>query len=111
MFSGVAVWMLQNLAGIQLADNSVACNVLRLAPEPPRGLGGVNGSWASPRGRVESNWTVSPSGDFEWRVRVPPNVLADVVIPGTSPVRFGSGLHMFRVSLADYWHEGSETDV
>ena len=90
---------------------------LRLQPRVPKGLGGVNYTFNSPRGRVESNWTVSlssssPAADatavaataagltFEWTVRVPVNVQAEVLLPDGKPsFSVGSGVHHFTAQL------------
>ena len=114
MFSSVAVWFVQSLAGIRPAADAYAFDRLVLAPRPPyfvrapggapeAGLSHVNVTWDTARGPVASAWTLdAASGAFAWAVEVPPNAVAEVRVPGkpgggTSVI--GSGRYTFASTL------------
>ena len=61
MFGSVSEWFYKALAGIRVADDSVACDHVLIAPQPTGDLTFVNAAYNSVRGPIVSNW--ERSGD------------------------------------------------
>jgi len=114
MFSSVAVWMVKSLAGVRqmghtwdsttdVETESAFAHVV-LQPLIPRGLGGLNYSFDTPRGRLHSNWTVAPPytrpATFSWDVELPVNSRATIFLPqNDASFDVGSGKYHFSTTL------------
>ncbi len=77
-YGAIGDWMMQKLAGIDLAAPGFA--KLRLAPNVGGNLTSVSASQDTPFGLVHSSWSVS-EGTFSWSFVVPPNTTAEVQPP------------------------------
>jgi alpha-L-rhamnosidase len=87
-------WFFKYLAGIQPAKPGY--KEINIRPFVPEGLQSASASITSPFGLVSSGWTQESNGVVILKVRVPPNTVAHVWVPGaSSPVHVGSGQHTF----------------
>jgi len=80
MFGSVSEWFYRGLAGINPAEDAYGMNRLRLRIQRIEGLRHVRASVATVRGEVASEWEWS-GGVLKWRIRLPPNVRAEVDVP------------------------------
>ncbi len=85
MFTSNVVWAYQGLAGIQAHPSARGFDRVNIKPAPPADLTltSVNASIATVRGVVSSAWTVAPNGTLRITVCVPPNVEAELWLPGS----------------------------
>jgi alpha-L-rhamnosidase len=92
MFGSSEVYLFQGLAGIVPHPEAVAFDRLIIKPAPPGlSLASVSASIETHRGLVSSAWRVFGNGTFELTVCVPPNVRAEVWMPGPAGTRFELG--------------------
>lgn len=80
-FGAVVEWVWNHVVGIQLVD--AGWSRFRLQPRPGGGLTSARGAFASPRGRILSEWR-RDGAEFVWEVVVPPNTTAELRIPVVS---------------------------
>ena len=73
-------WFTSGLAGIRQAPGSVGYRRLVIDPRVVGDLTHVEGSYETPYGEVESQWT-RRSGTFRLEVDVPPNTTAEIRLP------------------------------
>jgi alpha-L-rhamnosidase len=73
-------WFTSGLAGIRQAPGSVGYRKLVIDPRVVGDLTHVEGSYETPSGEVESEWT-RRQGRFRLEVEVPPNTTAEVRVP------------------------------
>jgi alpha-L-rhamnosidase len=91
-FGAVVGWIMANPVGITNLEPGF--REVRIAPAIDPKLTFLNGAYDSVRGRIVSNWRVEGSKVF-LHVEIPPNVRAEVVVPGGETVRVGSGSYDF----------------
>lgn len=89
-YGAVGDWMYRTVAGIQ--PLSPGYKSFRIAPQPGGDLEWVQASLDTGYGRIESSWYKTATG-FKSVVKVPANTIAQIEVPGTSPVTVGSGEH------------------
>jgi alpha-L-rhamnosidase len=77
MFGSVSEWFYRGLAGINPAGDAYGMDKLVFRVQPVEGLDRVDARYQSVRGTVGSQWATSGDG-FTWRIRIPPNVRAEV---------------------------------
>jgi alpha-L-rhamnosidase len=73
-------WFHTGLAGIRQPRGSVGYRQLVIDPRVVGDLTEVEGSYQTPYGEVESEWTLR-NGTFRLEVEVPPNTTAEVRVP------------------------------
>lgn len=95
MFGSVSQWMMQWLGGIQPAPESTGFDRVTIQPQYLDDLTWVKSSYRSVRGKIVSNWTRMPNGQVVVEVVIPPNVDAEVFLPGGSKKKLGSGRYVF----------------
>ncbi|ORY63457.1 extracellular glycosyl hydrolase family 78 protein [Pseudomassariella vexata] len=101
-FGSVANWIHQVVGGLAPAEpgwKTAKVNVV-----PGGNITEAKASYLSPYGTVSTDWKVDRHG-FQLKLVVPPNMHADVTLPGSEKVkRVGSGRHEF--SIPGYRMEG-----
>ena len=80
-YGAVLEWMYATMAGIRPDPESPGWKHFILAPKPDRRLGRAGARFESPYGTIESAWRYDGDGSLKWRVRIPPNTSATVVMP------------------------------
>lgn len=91
-FGAVVGWMADQIPGIR--NSSPGYRTVRIAPQIDPNLKWAKGSYDSIRGKIVSEWSVE--GDkVKMRVVIPPNVTAEVHVPGKGVERVGSGEYRF----------------
>jgi len=100
MMGGYDAWFFNTLAGICPDPETPGFTRFLLAPHPVRGLSWLKASYESPAGLIESEWTFSGDGVFEWTATVPPGASALAKLPGDSSFsNLGPGKTVLRRSL------------
>ena len=109
MFGDISGWYYEYLAGIQLAQNpnqpltldpqGVAFKKIRLTPRPVGDLTWANANIRTPYGVLSSQWQIE-NGTFTYKVTIPVNTAATVVLPyGGGVQEVGSGEYTFTVPV------------
>ena len=88
----VADWMHRVLGG--LAPGAPGYRVIDVAPRPGGGVAWAKTAHLTPYGRAEVSWHRA-DGELTVDVTVPVGTTAVVTLPGTAPVKIGSGRHQF----------------
>ena len=86
MFSGVVPWLINVLAGVEVADDAIGGDRLVVAPLPPSGarLQWAAGALRTPLGRAACSWSCDGKGSMHTNVTVPVDTTAQVVLPSSS---------------------------
>ncbi|HRK21305.1 MAG TPA: glycoside hydrolase family 78 protein [Fimbriimonadaceae bacterium] len=95
-FGAVVGWMADQIPGIR--NSSPGYRTVRIAPQIDPNLKWAKGSYDSIRGKIVSEWSVE-GGKVKMRVVIPPNVTAEVHVPGKGVERVGSGEYRFEGSV------------
>lgn len=99
MLGHIMEWFYEGLAGISQAENSVGYKNIVIRPQVVGDITHAEASFQSPYGEIRSAWKRTGS-DFELKVTVPPNTMAEIYLPGaTKAVKTGSGNYVYRVAL------------
>ncbi|KAI0158034.1 glycoside hydrolase family 78 protein [Hypoxylon sp. FL1284] len=89
----MANWIHQVVGG--LAPAEPGWKTVRVSAVPGGNITWAKASYLSPHGKISTQWEVDEAG-FHLTVDVPPNVNADVTMPGSGETqRVGSGTHEF----------------
>jgi hypothetical protein len=80
----VGEWMYDTMLGIRPTSPGFA--TIDIAPKPGPGITWAKGSHHSIRGTIESGWEVA-GDETRYRIVIPPNVKARVVLPAQGPDR------------------------
>lgn len=92
MFTSNVVYDMQGLAGLTPAPSSRGFDHIIFRPSPPStSLDYVKASLITQRGLVSSEWQVFANKTFSLTICVPPNMKAEVWMPGASKSRFDPG--------------------
>jgi len=91
-FGAVVGWMMDQPAGI--SNLTPGFKSVKIAPQIDPKLTWLKSHYDSVRGRVASSWSVSGS-KVTMQVSVPPNVTAEVHVPGVGVRKVGSGDYTF----------------
>jgi alpha-L-rhamnosidase len=86
----VTEWMYRTLAGINQDDATPAYKQFVLHPKPGGSITSVNATYDSIRGPIGSDWKLD-NREFQWKVRIPANTVAEVYVPGTNPDAVSEG--------------------
>ncbi len=104
MLGAIDEWFTAGLAGIRQAAGTVGYGSLVIKPAIVGDLTRVYGSYQTPNGLVESEWTRDPDGRLTFQVTIPGNTSATVYLPasagGTATYRVGPGRRAFIVGGA-----------
>ncbi len=77
-FGAVCEWMMSELAGIDRA--APGFDRIRIAPRPTGGITHASASTGTRHGRLACSWRIE-NGKFHVTMTVPPNTIADVILP------------------------------
>ncbi|KAI1764580.1 glycoside hydrolase family 78 protein [Hypoxylon sp. FL1150] len=89
----VANWIHQVVGGLAPADPG--WKTVKVSVMPGGNLTWAKASYLSPHGKISTEWEVNEAG-FHLRLDVPPNVFANVTLPGSGQTqRVGSGTYQF----------------
>jgi hypothetical protein len=106
MFSGVVTWLINIIAGVEVAADAIGGDRLLFAPLPPSGgrLAWARGAIRTPLGRAASSWRCDGSGGMAVNISVPADTTAQVVLPTnqTSGTDKGDGWFRANVSSGNY---------
>jgi alpha-L-rhamnosidase len=80
MFGSVSEWFYRGLAGINPAEDACGMDKLVFRVQPMEGVNEVKALYQSVRGGIFSMWSKS-GNEFVWKLRIPPNVRAEVDVP------------------------------
>jgi alpha-L-rhamnosidase len=100
MFGDVSAWAYQWVAGIQQEPDSIGFDKILFRPNPIGGLTSARASYAAPRGRVSSEWTVEGKR-LHLVLEVPCGSSARLVLPSGSHLAETSGAHERGAYLPD----------
>jgi alpha-L-rhamnosidase len=89
----------EHVAGIRRLDDGPGYRRFHISPMPGGGLTSASAAHDSPYGRIESSWSII-GREFRLEVRVPPNTVAEVALPGGTRRRVAPGTFVF---LGDAW--------
>ncbi len=84
------------VAGIQPLDEGAGYRRFRVAPRPGGGLTWASAALESPYGRIESSWERDATGTT-FRVKVPPNTEAEIVLPDGQAMAVSPGCATFHL--------------
>lgn len=62
MFGSVEQWFYRHLLGIQIADDAIGCDKVRIDPKPCSGVIWAKGHLDTPRGRIFVSWHLDDNG-------------------------------------------------
>ncbi|MGG4145330.1 glycoside hydrolase family 78 protein [Paenibacillus algorifonticola] len=79
----VGEWMFRYMAGIEADKGAPAFRHAIIRPQPGGGLSFVKSHFASLYGKIEVDWQIDKSGEFQLNVIIPANTTATLYIPGT----------------------------
>jgi alpha-L-rhamnosidase len=81
MLGAIDEWFTAGLAGIRQAPDSVGYTSLEIKPIIVGDLTHVAGSYRTPNGLVESEWTMQPDGQMSFTITIPANTRASIYMP------------------------------
>ena len=84
MLGAIDQWFTAGLAGIRQEPGSVGFSSLEIRPAVVGDLTHVYGSYRTPNGLVESEWTREEDGRLTFQVTVPGNTTATVFLPDSA---------------------------
>jgi alpha-L-rhamnosidase len=73
MFGSCAAWLMRGILGIQIADDAVGCDKVRIAPHPVAGITWAKGHLDTPKGRITLGWKLA-GGKMIVEKSIPPGV-------------------------------------
>ena len=79
LLGDLVVWFYEYLAGIRNAEGSYGFEKIAMKPYPVEGLGYVNASYNSVKGKISSYWRKDDA--FKWNIEIPGNAVATIYIP------------------------------
>jgi alpha-L-rhamnosidase len=101
MLGSIDEWFTAGLAGIRQAPGSVGYGSIEIRPAVVGDLTHVYGSYRTPNGLVESEWTREDDGRLALQVTVPGNTTATVYLPGVE-LRGRGQFAQYRVGPGKY---------
>jgi alpha-L-rhamnosidase len=97
MLGAIDEWFTAALAGIRQATGSVGYTSLEIKPAVVGNLTHVAGSYCTPNGLVESEWTMQPGGQVAFTITIPANTQASIYLPDQTAYEVGPGTFQFTV--------------
>jgi hypothetical protein len=95
MLGAIDEWFTSGLAGIRQTPGTVGYQSLEIRPRVVGDLTHVYGSYQTPNGLVESEWTRNSDGRVTFQITIPGNTAATVRLPLSSTHRVGPGRYRF----------------
>jgi alpha-L-rhamnosidase len=96
-FGAIGAWLYGTVAGIR-PDPDAGWRTIRIQPQPGGGLTHARARVVTTYGPVESSWLIEGS-QFSLSVEVPPNMTAEVRLPGRDSEAQGVGSGRYRWSV------------
>ena len=90
-YGAVLEWMYGTMAGIRPDPESPGWRHFILAPRPDRRIGRAGARFQSPYGIIESAWRYAAGGKLMWKIRIPANTTATVVMPSGEKREMSAG--------------------
>lgn len=91
-YGSVGDWLYRKVAGIDLLE--AGYKKISVRPHPVRALGNVAASYLTPYGKVCVSYTYR-DGKVNWRVQIPVNTTAEIVLPDGQRHAVGSGVYEY----------------
>ena len=95
-YGAVGAWFYRRICGIQpLSEEAADLGFarFRLAPLFGSRLDSASAEYNSIRGIIRSSWKMLADGSIEWEYTVPPNTVAEIVLPGRETGTAGPGTY------------------
>ena len=73
MFGSCAAWLMRGILGIQVVDDAVGCDKVRIRPHAVAGVTWAKGHLDTPKGRISVSWRLV-DGRIEVEKNVPPGI-------------------------------------
>lgn len=96
-YGSIGAWLYSTVAGIEIDPAQPGYKHSILRPQPGSKLTEARGQLMTPYGELVSEWTQA-NGTFNYRVVVPPNTTATVILPDGAQHEVGPGSHHFTVN-------------
>ena len=74
MFGSVAAWLMRGILGIQVCEDAVGCNRVRICPHAVAGVTWAEGHLDTPKGRISVSWKLE-DGRLKVTKSLPPGVV------------------------------------
>jgi alpha-L-rhamnosidase len=89
----VCQWLFKTMCGIQISDE----NHFTITPKPGGQFTYAKAAYNSVYGRVESGWESTETG-VQFRICIPCNTEADILLPDSNAMHITAGEHIFEVT-------------
>ena len=96
MLGAIDEWFTAGLAGIRQAPGAIAFQSLLIRPAVVGDLTHVYGSYLTPNGLAESEWTREDDGSVQFLITIPANTESTVIFPEAPAYKLGPGKYQFR---------------
>ena len=73
MFGSCAAWLMRGILGIQIAEDAVGCDKVRIAPHAVAGITWAKGHLDTPKGRISVSWRLE-NGQLKVEKSLPPGI-------------------------------------
>jgi alpha-L-rhamnosidase len=80
-YGSIGAWLYSTVAGIEIDPLRPGYKHIVLRPQPGGGLTHACGKLKTLYGELVSQWWLTDQGKFEYKVIIPPNTMATVVLP------------------------------
>ena len=74
MFGSCAAWLMRGILGIQIADDAVGCDKVRIEPHAVAGITWANGHLDTPKGRISVSWRLE-NGQLKVEKQLPDGIM------------------------------------
>jgi alpha-L-rhamnosidase len=99
MLGALEEWFTSSLAGIRQSPGAVGYTSLVIQPAFVGDLTHVYGSYQTPNGLVESEWTRDPDGRLTLQITIPGNTIATLRLP-TETRTLAPGIHRMTIPVS-----------
>ena len=76
MFGSCAAWLMRGILGIQVAEDAVGCDKVRIEPHDVAGITWAKGHLDTPKGRISVSWRLE-NGQLKVEKNLPPGIIED----------------------------------
>ena len=73
MFGSCAAWLMRGILGIQVAEDAVGCDKVRIEPHAVAGITWAKGHLDTPKGRISVSWRLE-NGEMKVEKTIPPGI-------------------------------------
>ena len=73
MFGSCAAWLMRGILGIQVAEDAIGCDKVRIEPHAVAGVTWAKGHLDTPKGRITVSWCLE-NGQLKMKKSIPPDV-------------------------------------